>query len=55
MWTEGNDPNTLRVDANFFKNGKKNPRFQIYPDTCGQGLRATGPDNIAAVVEQNSC
>ena len=40
VWTEENDSNTLRVDANFFKNGGKNLRFQKYPDTCGQGLIA---------------
>ena len=32
------DSNTLRVDADFFKHGGKNLRFQKYPDTCGQGL-----------------
>ena len=39
VWTGENDSNTLRVDANFFKNGGKNLRSQKYPHTCGQGLR----------------
>ena len=38
VWTGENDSNTLRVDANFFKNGGKNLRSQKYPHTCGQGL-----------------
>ena len=38
VWTGENDSNTLRVDANFFKNGGKNLRFRKYPHTCGQGL-----------------
>ena len=38
VWTGENDSNTLRVDANFFKNGEKKTRFQKYPHTCGQGL-----------------
>ena len=37
-WTGENDSNTLRVDANFFKNGEKNLRSQKYPHTCGRGL-----------------
>ena len=37
VWTGENDSNTLRVDANFFKNGEKKLRFQKYPHTCGQG------------------
>jgi hypothetical protein len=31
VWTGENDSNTIRVDANFFKNGEKNLRFQKYP------------------------
>ena len=27
------------VDAETFKSGKKSPRIQKYPDTCGRGLR----------------
>ena len=38
VWTEESDLNTLRVDANFFKNGGKTSVFKnTYPDTCGQG------------------
>ena len=39
VWTGENDSNTLRVDANFFKNRGKNLRSQKYPHTCRQGLR----------------
>ena len=38
VWTGESDSNTLRVDANFCKNGEKNLRFQKYPHTCGEGL-----------------
>ena len=39
VWTGEFDLNTLRVDGEIFESGKKKLRIQIYPDTCGQGLR----------------
>ena len=33
-----NDLDALRVDAEFFENGKKCLRFQTNPYTCGRGL-----------------
>lgn len=38
VWTGENDSTTPRVDAHLVKNGEKNLRFRIYPDTCGRGL-----------------
>ena len=43
VWTGEFDLNTLRVDGDFFKSGKKNLRIQKYPDTCGRGLRELTP------------
>ena len=34
-----NDWNTLRVDADIFKSGKKKLRIQKFPGTCGRGLK----------------
>ena len=39
VWTGEFDLNTLRVDGEIFESGKKKLRIQIYPDTCGRGLR----------------
>ena len=38
VWTVENDLDALRVDANFFENGKICLRFQTNPYTCGRGL-----------------
>lgn len=38
-WKGKKDSKTQRVDADFVKAEKKNPRFQAKTDTCGPGLR----------------
>ena len=38
VWTGKFDLNTLRVDGNIFKSGKKKLQIKKYPDTCGRGL-----------------
>ena len=38
VWTRKFDLNTLHVDGEFFKSGKKKLRIQTYPDTCGRSL-----------------
>ena len=37
-WTGQVDLNTLRMDGEIFKAGKKKSQIQKYPDTCGRGL-----------------
>ena len=37
-WTGQVDLNTLRMDGEIFKTGKKKLQIQKYPDTCGRGL-----------------
>ena len=37
-WTGQVDLNTLRVDGEIFKFGKKKSQIQKYPDTCGRDL-----------------
>lgn len=39
-WTDKNDSKTHRVDADFVKTEKKNPRFQTKTDTCGLRMRS---------------
>ena len=39
VWTGEFDLNTLRVDGEIFKSGKKKLRMiKKYPDTCGRGF-----------------
>ena len=39
VWTGKNDVMRLHVDTETFENGQKSLCFQVYPDTCGRGLR----------------
>ena len=41
VWTGEFDFNTLRVDGDIFKSGKKKLRIQKYPDKWGRSLKSS--------------
>ena len=47
--------NTLRVDAEMFKSGKKKWRIQKYPDTSKTIIALTAVKNRAAKTEVDKC